>query len=316
MKLIVLLLLAIPSTGIAQNLVPNPGFEEYENCEDGNVITAMEFVSEWVNPNAWSSDYFKNFELPCAVNTNGATNTEYLAPQPFEGNSFVGSFYSLAQSVGEKKEYIQVQLNQPLIEGQVYEVSWWVSMAAKSKYRVNRMGAYFSNQALFDPFEFNAFEVDPQIEITDYFGSPQEWLQIIDTIWADGGENFLTIGCFAHDLELGLEQIAFGENLYEGAYYVIDQVEVVAIPVGISETSFLSFNPVIHQFQDYIEVSTPSSKRLRCDCFNSLGGIIGSSQRDESTTIIDTRSYSSGVYILRCTQDAQHFSIKYLKIAP
>jgi|LakMenEpi03Aug12_release.lakeMendotaPanAssembly.Ray.scaffolds.fasta_scaffold175657_3 hypothetical protein len=316
MKSIAFLFLLVPSFGWSQNLVPNPSFEEYENCDNSNVITAMEFVVDWFNPNAWSSDYFKDYELPCVVNTNGPTNTEYLAPSPFDGNSFVGSYYYLFQN--EKfegiKEYIEVQLIQPLISGQTYEVSWWVSMAAKSKYKVNSMGAYFSSSALDDQFELLAFDVVPQAVVSEFLGDPGTWIQIKDTIWAAGGEQFITIGNFTLDDDLGLEQIAWGDNLFEGAYYTIDLVEVKSITVGLTELTPIDALPKAH-YQPGSEQITLSNKK-QVDAiwlvYNSSGQMLQQLVTNNKEAFINCSNYTNGLYFLKCVVNNQTSSTKIL----
>jgi len=305
------ILLSLPSV-FAQNLVPNPSFEEYEDCENTKIITAMEFVVDWFNPNAWSSDYFKDFELPCAANTNGPTNSDFLAPQPYDGNSFVGSFYYLYQNEEfETREYIEVQLTEPLTQEQAYQVSWWVSMGAKSKYRVNSFGAAFTIAPLNDQSELFAFDVLPQVELTDFFGSTTEWQQIVDTIWATGGEQFLTIGTFKHDAELELQQINTGNNLFDGAYYVIDLVEVMAIPVSIVET-IKNDSPSIIFFENQIHIVNNTNALCAYQLYSISGELLLSSLFSTSHEIIDCSPFASGMYFLKCVIDEKFYSSKLI----
>jgi hypothetical protein len=314
MKKFQVLIVAMPLCTCAQNLIPNPGFEDYENCDQTSVVTAMEFVQHWFNPNGWSSDYFVDYELPCAINVNGETNESWLAPQPFEGDAFVGSFYYLNQlGAGETREYIEVELSEPLLEGHPYEVSWWVSISGKSKYRVDKIGGYFSNEILIDEMQFDAFTAAPQVETSTFFGSNQNWSQIRDTIWANGGERFLTIGCFVPDNQLGLEQIAFGEDLTDGAYYVIDQVQVIPISVGISDPGFFALSPSVRFYSDRIEISAFSGSDLHCSCNSMSGARILSTNHNERKVFIDTRCLVSGIYILQCTQKGKVYSYKFYK---
>jgi hypothetical protein len=305
------LFVSLPSV-FAQNLVPNPSFEEYENCENSNVQTAMEYVVDWFNPNAWSSDYFKDFELPCAANTNGPTNSDFLAPQPYDGNSFVGSFYYLYQNEEfETREYIEVHLTEPLTQGQAYQISWWVSMGAKSKYRVNSFGAAFTSTPIDDQSELFAFDLIPQVEVIDFFGSSEEWQQIVDTIWATGGEQFLTIGTFKHDAELELEQINSGNNLVEGAYYVIDLVEVLAIPVGIgNETK--NDTPSIIFFENQIHIVNNTNSQCVYQLYSTSGELLLTSSLSSSNEIIDCHSFAAGMYFLKCVIDEKSYSSKLI----
>ena len=44
--------------GLAQNLVPNPSFEDMVQCPPG--WTQIEFATGWINPNGYSPDYFNS----------------------------------------------------------------------------------------------------------------------------------------------------------------------------------------------------------------------------------------------------------------
>lgn len=314
MKKFQVLIVLLPLYTCAQNLVPNSGFEDYENCDQTPVQSAMDFVQFWFNPNIYSPDYFTDYELPCAINVNGEANQTWLAPQPFEGNAFVGSFYYLNQlGDGEKREYIEVELSEPLLESQPYEVSWWVSISGKSKYRVDKIGGYFSNDILIDEMQLYAFTVVPQVETSNFFGSNQNWSQIRDTIWANGGERFLTIGCFVPDSQLGLEQIAFGEDLTDGAYYVIDQVQVIPISVGISAPAFFELSPSVHFFSDRIEITALSGGDLNCSCYSTTGSRVYGTHLNERKVLIDARCLVSGIHILQCSQHGKVYSCKFHK---
>lgn len=293
----------------AQNLVPNPSFEDFEDCDNGGVLTAMEFVVDWFNPNAWSSDYFKDYELPCAINVNGSSNEGWFAPQPFDGNSFVGSFYySYQNEEYEKREYIEVQLIEPLVNNHAYRISWWTSLAGNSKYRVNSLGAALTISPLDDQFELYAFDVIPQVEITDFFGSASEWQQVIDTISAEGGEQYLTIGCFKHDDELGLEQISTDQTLGERSYYVIDMVEVVAIPVNVNEKEV---NPPIISFDgSQITIAQTSNEFYNLKLFDVTGKLMLSLFMKDGT--IDCVQYANGLYFLQYARDEETFVTKIL----
>jgi OmpA-OmpF porin, OOP family len=207
---LVFFMLLISNTRAQENLVPNPSFEEYEDCDNTAVTTAMEWVVDWFNPNAWSSDYYTSVNLGSlctGAGTGGINNI--LVPEPFDGNFNVGSFYYLVEpEQSGAREYIEVELTDELASGSSYKVSYYVSMGAKSKYRINSMGVYFSELALVDFQEILAFDVEPQIEIDTLFGSPYYWTEIIDTIIANGGEKFMTVGNFKHNNEIELEQIS------------------------------------------------------------------------------------------------------------
>src|ERR1051326_7833297 len=77
MRKIIFLLFFLPAIAPAQNLVPNPGFEEYDKCP-GN-ISQFAYVKNWFEANKGTTDLFSICN-PLLV----------LKHAPHSGNAYAG----------------------------------------------------------------------------------------------------------------------------------------------------------------------------------------------------------------------------------
>ena len=86
---IVFLACIFPFGVLAQNLIPNPGFEVYRNCPR-HLGNFRHDVALWTTPTEGSTDYFHlcSQYMGTPDNFNGAQNT-------LEGNGYAG-FYAYA----------------------------------------------------------------------------------------------------------------------------------------------------------------------------------------------------------------------------
>src|SRR5437870_2181280 len=104
----------------AQNLVPNPSFEENIGCPSG--FSEVPFLSEptvsvtgWTKASQGTSDYFNT----CGTGTQGIPNNFGGHQFPRTGNAYTGAF-SLIDPSSTIREYIQSHLSSPLVGGHRY----------------------------------------------------------------------------------------------------------------------------------------------------------------------------------------------------
>jgi PKD repeat protein len=209
----------LSATAQAQNLVPNPGFEDFTTCPVG--FSSFDgFVSEWVNPSQASPDYMNACAnpFPAGVPQNGVGYQQSHGGEGYAGSYyFSGDFYT---------EYIQVQLTAPLVAGNEYLFNMYVVLHNKSEMATDDIGAYFSVTA--PASSGSGFLVgNPVPQITNTAGNvitdTLNWQLISGTYIASGGESFLTIGHFRPDSLVTFVSLPYG-NL--GPYYYIDDVSL------------------------------------------------------------------------------------------
>ncbi len=166
----------------AQNLVPNPDFETYSICP---------FVGDQNGPmvcQPWFSYYSCNYFNACFPGPYGVPDNFRGYQQAHSGQAYTGG-YQHSSGPGGGLERLQVQLLEPLIAGQCYNVSYWASLSNESC-PSNRLGALLTVEG----GAMGNWPI-PQIDVVQmYFSDTANWFQVFGTYVADGGEQFLTIG--------------------------------------------------------------------------------------------------------------------------
>ena len=167
---ILTLWLSTQSYVYAQNLVPNPSFEEIEDCVYmGDMDGPMPCIP-------WFSRYSCNYF-----------------------NAYIGGYQNAPNTDGGG-EWPYVQLTEEMVQGQCYEISYWASVANESC-PIDRLGAALVDDV---PLELWPGTLVPQIDVQmEYFSDTLEWMLVSADMIAMGGEEYLFLGNFYEDDETG-----------------------------------------------------------------------------------------------------------------
>ncbi|MBL7932150.1 MAG: OmpA family protein [Bacteroidia bacterium] len=249
-----LLCLALSSTAIAQdaNLAFNGSFEN-THCKIHS-LGAFANADSISSSNNTSVDLFgkdaRSHDLEAGENYMGIQ-------QPKTGNNYTGITAFYADETGmfftrpgyqKYSEYIQVPLSHPLQEGDVYKVSFNLSLAEKSAYAISGLGVYFTNEKI--DVQNNAFlKVTPHLASADIM-SNTDWIEISGDYVASGGERYLTIGCFP-DLMVAEKIIPPFTNNSRKAYYYIDDIYVGPAPEPNNEALTMILYGSCYQLKDF-----------------------------------------------------------------
>jgi hypothetical protein len=113
-------LVVVPlAAATAQNLVPNPGFDNFLTCPVG-FSQFQGYVASWVNPNTATPDYMHACANP---NPAGMPHNGVGWQQTHTGQGYAGMY---AFSGTLYREFIQVQLTTPLVGGVLYDFRMFV----------------------------------------------------------------------------------------------------------------------------------------------------------------------------------------------
>ena len=234
----------------AQNLVPNPSFEAFDECPyDMTLYPQKKLIPHWYMPNRGTSDYF-----------NGCTNLQVSVPNNFIGNlwAFEGQAYAgivlleihVEDTADNKdqnyREYLQTELKRPLLKDHYYLVKLYYAVATYSTYAVNRLGIHFSEKQIKNRRTYQTLEYKPQVTIPvdTIFTETSIWYTLHDTIKASGGESYITIGNFYLDKDTDFEKLDISDfnaplqsNIIKNglAYYYIDMITVEEIVIEDTE---------------------------------------------------------------------------------
>tara|TARA_B110000240_G_scaffold151067_1_gene167374 strand:+ start:716 stop:2083 length:1368 start_codon:yes stop_codon:yes gene_type:complete len=223
-KIFIIIIISICFQVNGQNLIPNPSFENYNTCptSDGQLINAI----PWINSNSDSPDLFNS-----CVGSNCNTSPWVCVPTNFFGNQLpnTGNGYSgIAVGVGGSIiEYLHVKLLSPLIVGDKYQVSYYISLGDQSTRAIDRIGVYFSSTQISSVT--NQLSYTPQI-ITPpgfYITNKIGWILITDTLTALGGEEYITLGNFNNVSNTNFISGLGGTLDYP--YYYIDDLSLIKI---------------------------------------------------------------------------------------
>lgn len=274
--LLIRLLIGMATYATAQNLVPNPGFEDVEYCPSGNGYKA----AQWFNPNFGSPDLYRDTgaSAPCFENCGGFNiinvyNNPYGYQLPRSGRVYFG--IAIMGGIGsDTREYIYVQLSDTLIAGKKYCVSFYTSLSNGSGYASDAVGVSLTQSPYYDcsgpVLFFTSSEVrnPPGNVLTD----TMNWILVSDTFIANGGEKFLTIGNFHADSTVIYQPTGQVQNM---CYHYIDDVSVMFCDTFAPVYPSFSLFPNPSNGEFNISGNFPSQTQLTI--YNMLGQKIGES---------------------------------------
>lgn len=235
------LLQAQQRTILSPNLVYNPSFEEYRECPRKiDALGTLTIVEAWFQPTAGSADYYN----VCGSRDCGVPNNKLGIQDARTGNGFCGIYCSKT----DYREYLQTELMEPLKEGEMYNVSFYVSLSEYSSGSVATIGALFTEDRVGDTVRSVLMKKDvrniapgisqtvasyfePQV-VNDYdrvLTDTKAWMRVSGTFVAHGGERFMTIGNFFPAAQSNVVDLDSLTYLLPGAYYYIDDVSVICL---------------------------------------------------------------------------------------
>lgn len=251
MRLIIYILLFInlPLWG-QQNLVPNASFEVLDSCPSN--INEICLASPWFQAiecwpsgvcNCGSTNIFNTCMDP-SLGLGGNVPSNVAGYQhPYEGNGYSG-IGVLSEQFGTPndlwREYLEVKLNNQLEANRQYCVKWYSSLGNVSRFGTNSIGAYFSNDTIFQTGnQYDYINVNPQIEDQGINVDTANWSLFYQTFLAQGDEQFMTIGNFKPGLLTDTSELINPD--WPWAFYYMDNFGVYLLPqveAGLSDSIY------------------------------------------------------------------------------
>lgn len=239
------------------NIVPNSGFELIETPPDIWFNHGKDFSScakYWFSPTEASPDvYGPGVDVPYKWSRLG-----FGKASPRRGRSMAGmTVYGCEGGKPHCREYIQVQLTEPLVVGQKYYVELYIRHMDATLESSN-IGFYFSEEPIWVPGD-PVLEYTPQVNYTNIIQCTNYWKKIHGEFTAKEEANFLTIGNFFGDTSTKTKKKKRESHGY--AYYYVDEVTVQkappVLPVPIKEDdirlSSLEAGSIIHLKHIYFD---------------------------------------------------------------
>lgn len=258
----------LPDQCMAQNLVPNPGFEQFASCPatlDGikfdPTYTSFPFVADWVNPMLQTTSDYYNSCAPGFPGTFVGVPKNFLCNAPAHGGSaYAGiipySYPPTSSGVDlDYREYIQCRLTSTLSAGTKYDVSFFVRYAFRTLFSnnyvcIDRVGAHFSDTVVSSTSLYNlSLPAHIQNPAGKYIADTTSWIKVEGTYVAHGGEQYLTIGFFNDSLPVNDSLVyppVMDSSLYKWSYLFIDDVSVTArcdTTISVADTNLCAAGP-------------------------------------------------------------------------
>jgi len=235
----------------AQNLIPNADFESTANCINADL---------WISPSLGTPDYYN------VCNTGGlwGVPSNYNGFEyPHSGNAYFGFLIKNSGAITvEWREYIQVQLLNPLIVGNTYYLGMFLSLADdQSQYGSDAIGALFTTVPVFQNDNLHFVQIPQALnQPGNFIINKNGWVQIMMSFIADSAYSYITIGNFFDDANTGYVPVSGGS--WPRAYFYIDDVCLSSdsafciSTVGITEvkeSNEISLFP--NPFQDNLKIT-------------------------------------------------------------
>ena len=208
--------LLLLNLSIAQNLVPNPGFEE-RLSEPIYGPSGVNKSPHWFRLGGTSDFFHATYDAPNAVPSN------FRGTQaPAEGLGYAGIIATI------NWEFIAVKLIEPLIEDQIYDLSFAVNLSEQSRHGIDGLGAILLKDEPNEK-ELKLYNYTLRNQFGRVLTDTANWTIIAGQFRAEGEEQYLLIGSLPDD-----KPITFSDVLMDGlapwAYYFIDNVYLAPCP--------------------------------------------------------------------------------------
>jgi hypothetical protein len=299
---LLLLLFFARSFCSAQNLVPNPSFEDTVSCPYGaDKLNQARYWFSALN----SCDYYN----PCAAIDNPAVSVPHNwggYQTALDGDAYAGIvlYAILPPPAIDYREIMSVPLIQPLTIGVKYFVSAYISSGYSDICQcfANNFGFRFSNVAYHPPGSHAPVDNFSHVHSTTIIEDTTNWVWMGESFVADSAYPYLMVGNFYDDANTDTADCIDLPNYGRVSYYYVDKVCVSTdslenLPTGIIKTKSgtrVYPNPV----NDALHIEGFSSITECCltDCF---GNLIFQDVLHPPNAIVNTAIYSNGLYTLQ-----------------
>ncbi len=276
-RLIIISLIFFVHNVFAQNLVPNPSFEDTIQCPSNPGINDTEY---WESATSFGSpDYFHT----CGTSSFGVPSNGTGFQNARTGNAYAGLITN--DTVQDQLEYLEVELTQILIAEQCYKAIFYFSIGNYyfSNVLSRDIGLKFSNGSIFSTdtvLLYDSTNTILNINCIDTLND-QDWIEVSGEYIAFGGESNITIGVF-------YQNSTYSNSIYPvngiAGYSYIDDVSVIPCPIdSTSENKWECINGICVD-----TVSNGSFNSLAdCEANCEQVGIIEQKQTKQLLRIID-----------------------------
>lgn len=263
-----------------QSYVQNGSFESKTECPVFWSENGEDFKGEfWYSPTKSTPDLFASCSEQCNNKNNWIDANVKTSDDCYAG-------LILRQKGKNYTEYLQTKLLEPLQQGNFYKVRMKVYWAEKSRYGPVVPGVLLTTIPIDSKKESYIKAPNVKMPALDLDTFPKNrWVDLEFTFKAQGGEKYLTVGCF--DQKSELTEASFGT--YDFCYYFFDDISVEPYEVNYAKTSSNRGPNVISSFE-YLDDVTANHEPENCTCWNCM--ILSGKIDDKVTTLEELNDFT------------------------
>ncbi|XOV95158.1 MAG: OmpA family protein [Bacteroidota bacterium] len=237
----------------AQNLIPNPSFEDQWSCQLYHTTRTEPIKAKyWYSPSTATPDLFSTcspFDVAVPRNFMGLA-------YPVDGDSYVGMYFrrNNQHSSGHYREYLSCRLLESPKAGEVYIFSFFSRPSSLSNQISNVLTYAFTPDSVIVDHDNILENVEYQIVSVDTLGVIEGWYKVYCEFIATGEEAYLTIGDFIPDGEGGFER-RLGTRGKNVNYYYFDHFTLERKFIEPEEYEVekpFSLNRIFFEFDSYV----------------------------------------------------------------
>ena len=300
-------------TCFAQNLVPNPSFEEHSLCPDG--LGQITYCQDWVSFRG-TPDYYNTCST---MNGMAPPNTPLGYQYPRTGNAFTG-FAVYAWNNPNMQEHVGVHLFAPLNIGAKYYLTFYINTAynaSNANIATNKIGALLTTYQYSDPDWLKILPNACTIKEDSIINDTVNWVKISGSFIADSAYQYLVIGCFFDDNHIDTLNLPYPLFPQLG-YYNLD--DICLSTDSIYCENWTGLNNIINNRSTAFIYPNPSSDEFHIisndaiefiQVLNSTGQVVYSSEKIKDKEFdISLGFLKAGIYIVRIETTSYLSNIK------
>lgn len=298
----------------AQNLVPNPGFENQINCPMFPGLVESTYIKNWTSAGGGSTDYYSKCFDTTGNNYVTIPNNIFTFQNTISNNYIGFELFYYNPSIPNIREYAQVKLDSCLKPNKYYKFSIWCNKPNDFVYFTN-LQASFTKDSIYnivggviDTTNYSIIITTPTVSDT------LNWMEFSIDFHTGTKDSlrYLTLGNFLRDEHTQIDSYATSTLPFPAgrqAYVLIDSVSLIPWHgLGIEDNNVLDDvliypNPV----SDYLYVDYDKRKTLFYSLIDMSAKLIF--DKNILTQTIDVSALDKGMYILEI-QDEEANSIR------
>lgn len=308
----------------AQNLVPNPSFEEIDSCPQYPALLGFQ-------PGAIPASWFSSSDTPdyfnaCVDTLSSVPVNVFGFQEALDGQAYVG-MWSIVPD--DHREMISAELLSPLTIGETYYASFYVNAAYGGGQPMdvgcNNIGMLFTMNPYVWVYPMPEFGIGnyAQVRAPDVITDTLGWTLVSGSFVADSAYQFMVIGNHFSNANTDTSYIGPSPwGVYYGwAYAYVDQVCVSPDPSGcpLSVGMIGGGEPIARVFpnpvQGYLHAYFGGHLTAELQVVDVLGRKIWKGKVvGISELTLDASKWANGHYVLQCNTGSGMRSFKFVVV--